>query len=132
MLAMTGADDSFLQKAQESLDGAQSEYVNNRYNNCANRSYYACFQAAVYALSQAEIRPARDWGHDFVQAQFIGQLINRRKMYSTALRQALIQNYRLREIADYSTDQISETRARRAVRRAEEFVEGIKQGGTRV
>src|SRR5215210_4940717 len=99
-------NDEFLHKAQESLDGAQSEYVNNRYNNCANRCYYACFQAAVYALSQAGIRPPRDWGHDFVQAHFIGQLINRRKRYPTDLRQTILQNYSLREVADYRTDSV--------------------------
>ena len=34
----------FLAKAEESLAGAESEYANGRYNNCANRCYYACFQ----------------------------------------------------------------------------------------
>ena len=33
----------YLEKAVESLAGAESEYVNGRYNNCANRCYYACF-----------------------------------------------------------------------------------------
>jgi hypothetical protein len=36
MLTMLEADELFLQKAVESLDGATSEFVNNRYNNCAN------------------------------------------------------------------------------------------------
>ncbi len=69
----------YLQKAQESLAGAESEYVNGRYNNCADRTYYACFRAAICALSRAGFGPrgARSqWGHDFVQAEFIGQLIN--------------------------------------------------------
>jgi uncharacterized protein (UPF0332 family) len=60
-----------LAKADESLAGAISEYVNGRYNNCANRAYYACFQAAVAALAPAGVdRPhqAEQWGHDFVQA----------------------------------------------------------------
>jgi HEPN domain len=81
MLTTIRSDDVFLQKALESLDGAESEYVNDRYNNCANRAYYACFQAALYALKQAGVRSPGsrvEWGHDLVQAQFIGQLINRR------------------------------------------------------
>lgn len=64
---------------------------------------------------------------DFVQAQFIGQLINRRKLYPADLRQTLIQNYRLREIADYSRDFVSDMRAARALRRTDAFVEAIGQ-----
>ena len=44
---MAESVESFLVKAEESLAGAESEYVNGRYNNCANRCYYACFQAAI-------------------------------------------------------------------------------------
>jgi hypothetical protein len=40
----------FLLKAEESLSGAESEFANDRNNNCANRCYYACFQAAIAAL----------------------------------------------------------------------------------
>src|SRR4051812_3470914 len=102
--------DDYFDKAQECLAGAQSEYVNDRYNNCANRCYYASFQAAVSALVRAGVHPpgrSEEWGHDFVQAQFIGQLINRRKLYPTALRSTLEQNYRLRQVADYRRDNVS-------------------------
>jgi hypothetical protein len=52
------------------------------------------------------------WGHDFVQGQFVGQLINRRKLYPTSLRPTLEQNYRLREVADYRRrDHVTEVRA---------------------
>ncbi|HEU5432403.1 MAG TPA: hypothetical protein VFU81_12115 [Thermomicrobiales bacterium] len=47
---MIEQDDIFLHKAQESLAGAESEFVNDRYNNAANRAYYAVFQAAIHAL----------------------------------------------------------------------------------
>jgi uncharacterized protein (UPF0332 family) len=50
----------YLMKAEECLAGAASELVNQRYNNCANRSYYAAFQAAVSALIQAGIRTQGD------------------------------------------------------------------------
>jgi uncharacterized protein (UPF0332 family) len=46
-----------LNRAQESLEGAESEFASGRYNNVANRAYYACFQAAIAALDLADIRP---------------------------------------------------------------------------
>lgn len=129
---MMELDHVWLEKADENLEAAQSEFVNRRYNSCANRAYYACFQAAIYALSQAGIRPRggrEQWGHDFVQAHFNGQLINRRKLYPTAIRSTLNQTYTLRERADYTTDRVNEVRAARAVGRSEEFVQAIMAGG---
>ena len=125
---MIEVDAVFLDKAREALAGAESEFVNGRYNNCANRCYYAAFQAAIHALQRAGIRPpgrSSEWGHDFVQVQFVGQLINRRKVYATGLRNTLEQNYRLRTIADYGHDQVTEIRAARAVRRTEELVAAV-------
>jgi uncharacterized protein (UPF0332 family) len=116
----------------ESLAGAESEFVNSRYNNCANRCYYACFQAAIHALIRADIQPpGRDgqWGHDFVQAQFHGQLINRRKLYPAELKGSLEQNYRLRQAADYKRERVTEIRAARAVSRTERFLDAVRQGG---
>jgi uncharacterized protein (UPF0332 family) len=48
---------AYLEKAIESLAGAESEFANRRYNNCANRCYYAMFQAAIAALMAAGIHP---------------------------------------------------------------------------
>jgi uncharacterized protein (UPF0332 family) len=62
----------YLAKATESLLTAESEFVNGRYNSCANRCYYACFQAAIAALLCEGIRPRGQWSHEFVQAQFVG------------------------------------------------------------
>jgi uncharacterized protein (UPF0332 family) len=128
---MTDTHLVFLAKAEESLAGAESEFANGRYNNCANRCYYACFQAAIAALIQADIGPrsARgQWGHDFVQAEFIGQLINRRKVYPRTIRDALERTYTLRQVADYQTDHASERQASRALRRTRQFVEIIAGG----
>ena len=122
----------FLAKAEESLAGAESEFINDRYNNSANRAYFACFQAAIHALISAGIRsPAatEQWGHDFVQARFVGDLINRRKRYPAELRTALEQNFRLRAAADYGYDRVTEVRAARAVRRAEVFVAAVADHG---
>lgn len=98
---MENDGDSFLGKAQESLSSAESDFVGGRYNSCANRCYYACFQAAIAALLFDGIRPPNDRGHDYVQGQFTGQLIYRRKRYPTDLRQTLLNNMKLRQTADY-------------------------------
>ena len=118
----------YLAKSRECLDGARIAYQGARYNNCANRSYYACFQAAIHALLLEGFCPTRgDWGHDFVQAQFVGQLINRRHLYGTALRPVLETNRELREVADYQLTPVGEARASRALRRAESLVGAVMQ-----
>jgi uncharacterized protein (UPF0332 family) len=122
----------FLAKAHESVAGAESEFVNDRYNNAANRAYYACFQAAIHALSDAGVQPpgaTEQWGHDFVQARFVGDLINRRKRFPVELRTPMEQNYRLRVAADYGRDHVTEVRAARAVRRADAFVATVAEPG---
>ena len=119
----------FLAKAEESLTGAESEFANGRYNNCANRCYYACFQAAVAALLQAAVQPrGAQWSHTFVQGQFVGQLINRRKIYSGDIRDVLARTQLLRHMADYEYEQVSEVQAYRALRRARQFLAAIKGG----
>jgi uncharacterized protein (UPF0332 family) len=118
----------FLAKAEESLAGAENEFANGRYNNCANRCYYACFQAAIAALLRADRSPRNprgQWGHDFVQAEFIGQLINRRKVYPSNLREVLERSYMLRQLADYQAEFVTKAQASRALSRARQFVETI-------
>ena len=122
-------------KAEESLARAESEYANGRYDNCANRAYYACFQTAIAALVRAGIGPAgqaEQWGHEFVQAQFVGQLINRRKRYPSSLRETLLRGLRLRQTADYKIDRVTDIQASRGLARAREFVGAITaEGGER-
>ncbi len=122
----------YLEKAAENLAGAQSELINGRYNSCASRAYYSCYQAAIYALIRAGIRSTgaqRAWSHEFVQAQFNGVLVNRRRLYSADLRGTLNQNYILRLTADYGIDRVTEVRADRAVGRAERFLEAVRTTG---
>lgn len=130
-MSMIEIDRVYLEKAQENLAAAQSEFVNGRYNSCASRAYYACFQAAIYALARAGIRPAgheRYWRHDFVQSQFNGQLINRQKAYPATLRSTLTETYAVRVRADYMRDHVSEVQADRTMSKAEEFVDVIRRG----
>lgn len=118
----------FLSKAEESLDGAESEFINRRYHNSVNRGYYACFQAAIVALAREGITPrGRQWGHDFVQAQFAGELVYRRKLYPPELRDVLPQNLAVRQRADYELQRVSEVQALRALRRARDFVAAIQE-----
>ena len=108
--------------------GAEAEFAGGRYNNVANRAYYACFQAAVAALIKAGIRPTGGkggWGHAFVQAQFVGLLINRRKVSPANLRDALGQASALREQGDYRRTHVSERLAARSPSAARSFVAAV-------
>ncbi|HET9786711.1 MAG TPA: HEPN domain-containing protein [Pyrinomonadaceae bacterium] len=119
----------YLTKAIESLLTAESEFANGRYNSCANRSYYACFQAAIAAILNEGIRPSGQWNHQFVQAQFVGVLINKRKRYESELRRVLADNQSLRDKADYRPEFVTATQASRALRRTRLFVTAIRQRG---
>jgi uncharacterized protein (UPF0332 family) len=119
----------YLTKAAESLQTAESEFVNGRYNSCANRCYYACFQAAIAALFAEGIRARGQWSHEFVQGQFVGVFINQRHLYDTQLRRVLSDNQTLREKADYRPELVSATQASRALRRTRTFVAAVRQRG---
>jgi uncharacterized protein (UPF0332 family) len=119
----------YLVKATESLLTAESEFVNRRYNSCANRCYYACFQAAIAALLSEGIRPRGQWNHEFVQGQFVGVLINQRHLYDTELRRVLSDNQSLRDKADYRAELVTATQAGRALRRSRLFVAAVQQRG---
>jgi uncharacterized protein (UPF0332 family) len=117
----------YLAKAAESLVSAESEFINGRYNSCANRCYYACFQAAVAALIEEGIRPSGKWKHDLVQGQFVGLLIDRRKRYPSSLRSVLSDNQTIREQGDYAPIRVSRTQANRSLGRARNFVTAVQQ-----
>jgi uncharacterized protein (UPF0332 family) len=118
----------YLLKAVESLSGAESEFSAGRFNNGANRCYYACFQAAIAALIEAGIRPPRDeWGHDYVQSQFVGLLVRRRQPYPSDVSNTLQQAMFLRHIADYSTHHISADHCCRTLRRSQHFVAIVRE-----
>jgi len=116
-------------KTTESLQTAESEFVNGRYNSCANRCYYSCFQAAIVALLREGIRPRGQWSHEFVQAQFVGVLINQRKRYDSDLRRVLADNQILRDQADYRAELVTPTQAGRALRRSRMLINAVQQRG---
>ncbi|MBM4459145.1 MAG: HEPN domain-containing protein [Chloroflexi bacterium] len=120
---------AYLAKAAESLAGAESEFTNRRYDNCASRCYYAMFQAAIAALIAAGIRPdagREHWEHSFVQARFAGVLISRRKLYSPALGSSLPEILDIRRGADYGLYTTSRKLALHALEKARLLVSAIE------
>lgn len=118
----------YLTKAHENLASAEAELLARRYNSCARSAYYACFHAAVAALIHAGFvapEPLRGWGHGWVQANFVGQLIQRRKLYAASLRRTLLDLLELRHTADYSVVGVSQRDIQRAVRDAQVFVQAV-------
>jgi len=121
---------AYLTRSLECLASAESEVTAGRFNNCVNRCYYAMFQAAVAALIAAGVRSdgaKRQWEHGFVQAQFAGILIQRRKLYPTDLVSALPVNLERRVAADYGVPGVSKTVAERALRTARVFVTAVER-----
>src|SRR4051812_19626169 len=133
-LAVIDSGSISLEKAEECLAGAESEFVSGRFNNCANRCYYAVFQAAIHALSLAQVAPPgpdADWGHEFVRSHFVGQLVNRRKQNSASLRTVPGTNCALRQSADYKREHVTEVRASRALQRTRQFLAAVRQEDAR-
>ncbi|MBI4322455.1 MAG: hypothetical protein HY675_28515 [Chloroflexi bacterium] len=86
---------------------------------------------AIAALAQAGIEPRGSrWGHEFVQARFVRELVNRRKIYPPGLRQTMSNTLGLRQTADYTTDYVNQREAARALEWTRPFVEAV-QGGVR-
>lgn len=124
--------DTYLSKAEDSFSGAESEFANARYDNCANRCYYACFQAAIATLISAAIHPVghgSEWGHSFVHAQFSGALVRHRKLYPSELRDTLPNTLAIRHVADYRGNRVNAREASRSLRWARQFVTTVAEAG---
>ena len=97
----------FLDKALENTKAAQLCFDNHLYNACVNRAYYAMYQAAIAALAAVGVKPISDTiGHDWVQANFSRELINRRKLYA-GFKNYLADVQISRNKADYAPDSVS-------------------------
>jgi uncharacterized protein (UPF0332 family) len=116
----------FLHKAEENLAVAEYSLANKHYNASTNRAYYAAFQAAIAALADAGIKHPKN-PHSWVQAQFSGVLVARRKLYPAKLVSFLLPMQMQRDKADYETTQISKNIADVQVRQAIEFVSFISE-----
>jgi uncharacterized protein (UPF0332 family) len=115
-----------MNKATENLTAAQLCCDQGLFNACANRLYYAMFHAAIAALLKNGAKlPPKNIGHDWVQSNFSGLLIHRRKVFSAKFRPYLSDAYSVRSIADYQILVVSKDLAFRELKRAKEFVNAI-------
>lgn len=122
---------AFLAKAEESLASAKSDFDAGRYNSCARSTYYACFQAAVAALIAEDVLPPRGtWGHEYVQGEFSGRLIYRRKLYGAEFRNLIQRAAEERFDADYSERQISRRSARSFLNEAASLLSAVRARST--
>ena len=116
----------FLAKARESRASAEADLEAGRYNSCANRAYYAAFQAAVAALIHTGIRHhEKSWPHKFVNSEFSGKLVRRRKLLDSELASTLGSLFETRVKGDYKTIDVSSSRATRSVAKATRLVKGV-------
>jgi uncharacterized protein (UPF0332 family) len=121
---------AYMDKAVENLASCESELDFGRRNSCARSAYYACFQAAIAALLNANVVSAqsgRRWSHDHVQSRFVGELINREKKYPASLRSTLPDLLAIRHKADYEVEGINDRVAQQVVRRAQFFVQAVRE-----
>ncbi|MBM3236424.1 HEPN domain-containing protein [Candidatus Poribacteria bacterium] len=118
----------WLAKATENIIAAEICLQHGLRNASVNRAYYAMFHAAIAALIRYEIRKVGEmWKHDFVQAEFSRALIQRRKVFSSRLKDSLFNAMEQRQVADYDTKPINERIARRTLQLAQEFVGQVKE-----
>ncbi|MDM8517315.1 HEPN domain-containing protein [Desulfobacterales bacterium HSG16] len=116
----------FLDKAKENLAAAKICFDNGFYNACANRAYYAAFQAAVSALADRGIKREK-LDHKWVQAEFNGKLIKRRKIYPGRMKSHLVKMQIVRDRADYSTQKVNKKAAQRQIGRVEDLITHIEK-----
>lgn len=114
------------EQARESLSAAEMCLAAGYINSAASRAYYAMFQAAQVALETAGFQRA-SWSHPGIQATFATELIQRRKIYPTAFRDALASGIVVRQAADYGRGGVSQRIAQRIVRRAGAFVAAVEE-----
>jgi len=115
---------AFIEKAQQNLIAAQVLIDQDLYDAAVNRAYYASFQAAVAALAKAGIVSQKN-EHRWVQSNFNGELIKKRKVYPGRIKAYLTDLQKIRNIADYSDICVSQKVTIRQVMKAKKFVDTI-------
>jgi uncharacterized protein (UPF0332 family) len=119
-------DQRWMDKASENLAAAQLCFDHGYFNACANRLYYAMFQAGAAALLKHGLLPPKEQiGHDWLQSNFAGQLIHRRKIFSAKFRAYLSDAYRVRTLADYKSFSVSKKVALNELKKAKKFINAI-------
>ena len=117
---------AFIKKAEENLHVATTACDDKCYNASVNRAYYSVLQAAIAALEHEGIKEEKI-NHAWVQSEFNGKLISRRKIYPSKLKSTLTELQLSRNIADYKNKSISKKIALNRLARAREMFEIIKK-----
>ncbi|OQX26281.1 MAG: hypothetical protein BWK80_11180 [Desulfobacteraceae bacterium IS3] len=118
--------EEFLNKAKENLKIAQLSFEHDCYNACANRAYFAAFQAAIAALAKEGVQKGKN-DHAYVQSEFNFRLIKRQKIYPAKLKAYLSDMQYVRNIADYSSDNVGKKLAREQILQAAEMIGFIER-----
>src|SRR5262245_5544875 len=113
-------------RAQESLRAAALCLREGYVKSAASRAYYAMFQAAQVVLAQAGLARTT-WSHSSLQAAFVTELIQRRKIYPAVFRSALASGLEARQEADYGHAGVSQKMAQRLVQRATAFIDTVEE-----
>ncbi|MDM8523315.1 HEPN domain-containing protein [Desulfococcaceae bacterium HSG8] len=116
----------FLNKAKENLKIARASFDIECYNACANRAYYAAFQAAIAALADHGVQRGKN-DHAWVQSEFNRRLIKKQKIYPARLKTYLLNMQQIRNMADYSDENVSKKAGRAQLSQATEMVEAIEK-----
>ena len=115
-----------LDRAQESLRAAALCLREGCVNSAASRAYCAMFQAAQVALAHAGFARTT-WSHSGLQAVFVTELIQRRKIYPAVFRNALASGLEARQEADYGPAGVSQKMAQRLLQRATAFIAAVEE-----
>lgn len=119
---------SWIDKANENLTVAEWSHAQGHVNACANRVYYAMFHAAIAALIKNQIQPPEDkFGHEWVQSNFAGQLIHRRKIIAAKFRRYLADAHWVRKAADYEPNPVRKKAVTNELIKARELCAIIQQ-----
>ncbi len=119
-------DSYFLEKSIENLNAAELCFSNQYFNACANRAYYAVYHAAIFALSANGIRDEQN-GHEWVQRMFSGELVMRRKVFQNHFKSYIFDLMETRLIADYALTSVSQKKAERMLKKAQELIADIER-----
>lgn len=120
--------EEYLAKAHRAVASAQLLLADGDTEGACNRAYYAMFDAAHAALlwSDATINPATTKTHSGLIAAF-GQYLVKPGYLSSDLGKSLNQVERIRLLADYTGEEVSQDRAKWVIDQAIAFVETVRR-----
>ncbi|AHE99170.1 HEPN domain-containing protein [Thioalkalivibrio paradoxus] len=115
--------DAFLGKAARAITSAKLLLEDGDVDGACNRAYYAMFDAAKAALLHAATAdPPVGRTHGGLIAAFSLHLV-KTGLLPVALGRSLNRAHEVRQVADYTGDQVSEEQARDMIEQAEFFVD---------